>query len=107
MNTAVKVGAGVIGGVAALVAIIAFSNAVDYVVTPFQEKIRNKTFEESQAYNEGMIRDLENMQIQYEQADNNGKDVLRPIIIHRFSVYPIGRLPANLQSFYYSLRGQL
>lgn len=38
----------------AFTAIVGYFQGVDYFVVPFQEKIRNRTFHESQAYNDGM-----------------------------------------------------
>lgn len=72
--------------------------------SPKYEEVRNKTFKESTAYNDGMIRDLEKLQMDYEQADEAGKASLKPIILHRFAVYDRERLPANLSAFYNSIR---
>jgi hypothetical protein len=51
-----------------------------------------------------MIRDLENLQMEYAKTDDAHKDALRSIILHRFSVYDENRLPYNLRSFYKQLR---
>jgi hypothetical protein len=64
----------------------------------------NKVFKESEQYNDGMLRDLENLQMQYTDADQAHKDALRAIILHRFSVYDENRLPYNLRSFYNQLK---
>ena len=64
----------------------------------------NKVFHESQQYNDGMIRDLENLQMEYETADVDHKQALRAIILHRFSIYPEEKMPANLRNFYNQLR---
>lgn len=64
----------------------------------------NKVFHESQQYNDGMIRDLENLQMEYTNADADHKQALRAIILHRFSVYPEDKMPYNLRSFYDQLR---
>lgn len=61
-------------------------------------------FKESVQYNDGMIRDLENLKMQYDQADHDGKAALRPIILHRFAVYDENRLPTDLRMFYDNLR---
>lgn len=63
-----------------------------------------KVFKESVQYNEGMIRDLSELQRQYQQADEAGKAALRPIIRHRFEVYDENRLPADLATFYDSIK---
>ena len=64
----------------------------------------NKVFKESEQYNDGMIRDLENLQLEYINADKEHKDALRAIVLHRFSVYPEDKMPANLRNFYNDLR---
>jgi hypothetical protein len=64
----------------------------------------NKIFKESEQYNDGMIRDLESLQMEYINADQGHKDALRAIVLHRFSVYPEDRMPANLRNFYDQLR---
>ena len=69
---------------------------------PKEEAIRYKTFKESQSYNEGMIRDLENLKMEYIDGDAPHKVLLRSIIIQRFAAYQ-GQLPPDLQNFYYSL----
>ena len=66
-----------------------------------------KVFKESVQYNEGMVRDLENLKIEYYHSDDAGKQALRPIILHRFQVYDRNRLPADLQQFYNQVEGLL
>lgn len=66
--------------------------------------VDNKVFKESVQYNEGMVRDLSELERQYKQADDNGKAALRPIIRHRFEVYDESRLPADLAAFYNSIK---
>jgi hypothetical protein len=51
-----------------------------------------------------MIRDLENLQLEYIKADNDGKQALRAIVLHRFSVYPEDKMPPNLRNFYNDLK---
>jgi hypothetical protein len=63
-----------------------------------------KTFKESEQYNDGMVRDLENLQMEYNNADAEHKQALRAIVLHRFSVYPEDRMPPNLRNFYNQLK---
>lgn len=72
---------------------------------PRYTAVDSKVYKESVQYNEGMIRDLENLKMQYIQADEAGKQALKPIIIHRFSVYDENRLPDDLHNFYHSIQG--
>lgn len=72
---------------------------------PKYEQVRRNTFEQSQSYNEGMRRDLESIRDQYlTTTDPTAKAALRATFIHRAEGYP-NQLPADLQSFYDSLRG--
>jgi hypothetical protein len=71
---------------------------------PKYRAVENQVFKESEQYNDGMIRDLENLQLAYIQADDAGKQSLRAITLHRFSVYPEDRMPPNLRNFYNNLR---
>lgn len=70
---------------------------------PRYEQVRYNTFKQSQTYNDGMIRDLQNLKMDYLKANDEQKAALKAITIHRFSVYDTSRLPPDLQSFYYSL----
>jgi hypothetical protein len=71
---------------------------------PKYRAVDNQVFKESEQYNDGMIRDLENLQMEYIKADDTQKQALKSIILHRFSVYDQNRLPANLWNFYTQLR---
>lgn len=71
---------------------------------PKIEQVRYNTFKESQAYNDGMLRDLYDIQRDYLKADANGKASLRAIAIHRFSTFPVEKMPADLKVFYVQLK---
>lgn len=89
--------------------IAAVANAMGYASfafwAPKAEQIRYNTFKESQSYNDGMIRDLENLQLEYNQANPDQKIAMKAIILHRFAVFEIDRLPKNLQLFYVLIQG--
>jgi hypothetical protein len=74
--------------------------------SPRYEAIRNETFHNSQSYNDGMIRDLQDLKLEYLKASPVQKDALRSVIIHRFSVYEKERLPLDLRDFYSALLGE-
>ena len=88
--------------------LVFFVNALGLIAfgifAPRVEAVRFKTFQESQTYNEAMIRDLGEIQRDYIKATPDGKLALRSIAIHRFEVYPIDRLPSDLQYFYFQLK---
>ena len=71
---------------------------------PKAEQIRYNTFKQSQSYNDGMIRDLEDLKLEYQHADPDGRKAMQSIILHRFSVYDVNKLPVDLQGFYLSLQ---
>mgnify|MGYP001573481623 CR=1 FL=1 len=71
---------------------------------PKFEGVRRQVFEETKSYNQGMIQELENMQFQYEQADDKHKPALAKIILHRAADYDEARLPLHLRTFINSLR---
>ena len=77
--------------------------AYDYFA-PKYRATDNKVFKESEQYNDGMIRDLENLQVEYINGDADKKQALRAIVLHRFSVYPEDRMPPNLRNFYEQLK---
>lgn len=71
---------------------------------PRYTAVNNQVFQQSQQYNEGMIRDLQNLQMEYINGDEGKKDALRAIVMHRFSVYPEEKMPADLRNFYNSIK---
>ena len=71
---------------------------------PKYRAVDNMVFKESEQYNDGMIRDLENLQMEYVNGDADKKQALRAIVLHRFSVYPQDRMPPNLRNFYNQLK---
>jgi hypothetical protein len=71
---------------------------------PKYRAVDNQVFKESEQYNDGMVRDLENLQVEYINADAEKKQALRAIVLHRFSVYPEDKMPPNLRNFYNSLK---
>jgi len=71
---------------------------------PKYEAVRRDTFEQSKAYNQGMVQELQNMQFQYVQADKEHKAALASIILHRAADYDQDKLPPDLYSFIQSLR---
>jgi hypothetical protein len=71
---------------------------------PRYTAVDNKVFHESQQYNDGMIRDLENLKLEYVNADKDHKDVIRAVVLHRFSVYPEDKMPPDLRNFYEQLQ---
>lgn len=97
-----------IGGVIFVLAVSWLVEGNDFFLfqyfAPRRAAVERKVFEETKSYNQGMIQELENMQFQYEQADDAHKEALRSIILHRAADYDVDKLPPSLRSFVAGLR---
>lgn len=71
---------------------------------PKYEEVRRQTFEESKAYNDGMAQEVQNMQLQYIQADDTHKDAIASVVLHRVAGYDTSKLPLDTQTFIESLK---
>lgn len=74
------------------------------VFMPKYEQVRRETFEQSKAYNQGMVQELQNMQFEYIKADDAHKAALASIILHRVADYDENKLPTDLYGFIRQLR---
>ena len=74
------------------------------VFTPRQEAVRREVFEQSKAYNQGMIQELQNMQFEYIKAAPEHQTAFASIILHRAADYDENRLPSDLRVFIQQLR---
>lgn len=71
---------------------------------PKQEQVRREVFEQSKAYNQGMIQELQNMQFEYIKADSAHQKALASIILHRAADFDQEKLPTNLKEFVQKLK---
>ena len=69
---------------------------------PKYEQVRRETFEQSKAYRQGMVQELQNMQFEYEQSDADHKTALAAIILRRAADFQ--DLPADLREFVRQLK---
>ena len=79
------------------------------VFAPQYEQVRRETFEQSKAYNQGMIQELQNMQFQYvaiDETNTEARAALASIILHRVADYDENKLPSDLASFVRQLKQQ-
>jgi len=104
MRELLGIPAAIIAALALIVGLSFLGYEMSNYFAPKYRALDNKVFKESEQYNDGMVRDLEDLQLQYINADAEHKDALRAIVLHRFSVYPEDRMPANLRNFYNDLR---
>jgi len=77
--------------------------AMASVFSPKLEQVRRTTFENSKAYNDGMIQELRAMQFEYIKADDKHKIALASVIKHRISGFPETNIPSDLSDFIRSL----
>lgn len=105
-----KIAASILGGIAALLALTWALTGNDFflfkVFAPKYEQVRRETFEQSKAYNQGMVQELQSMQFQYESASAEHKAALRSVILHRAADYPADKMPADLLAFVQTLKTQ-
>lgn len=98
----------VVSCIAAFMALIfalsLFGLGMDSFFAPKAEQIRRNTYENSSSYNVGMIRDLDEIQMKYMEANSAGKDALRAITLHRFAAYPVERMTPDQRNFYFQLK---
>ena len=104
MKELLGIPAAIIAALALIVGLSFLGYEMSNYFAPKYRALDNKVFKESEQYNDGMVRDLEDLQLQYINADAEHKDALRAIVLHRFSVYPEDRMPANLRNFYNDFR---
>jgi hypothetical protein len=74
------------------------------VFAPNYEQVRRETFEQSKAYRQGAIQELQNMQFQYEQASDDHKAALAAIILRRAADFK--ELPPDLRGFVDQLKSK-
>lgn len=95
-------------GLIIVIALTWVSRGNDFFLSKFfapkQEAVRREVFEESKAFNQGMVQELQNMRFQYEQASSEHKAALASIILHRAADYDMEKLPPDLRSFIEGLR---
>lgn len=103
-----KATAAVILGLIALIGLTWVFTANDlqlaHFFSPKFEAVRRETFEQSKAYRQGQVQELQNMQFEYQQADEEHKGALRGIILHRAADFPPEAMPADLYAFIEQLK---
>lgn len=88
-----------VGGLALGWIFVANDTAQQRVFAPIQEQTRHDVFKQSQAYRDGMVTELENMQMQYLQATPEQKPGLASLILHRAASVNRADLTPELRSF--------
>jgi hypothetical protein len=73
---------------------------------PKVEQVRRETFEQSKAYRQGMIQELNNLQVDYIKATPEQKAGLMTIILHKAADVPPETLTPDLNAFLAQLRNE-
>lgn len=91
----------VVGALGAVFILCLFGYGMSSFFAPRYAEIDSKVFHESAQYNDGMVRDLENLEREYNSVKTREeRDALKSTILHRFSVYPQNKLSPGLKQFY-------
>lgn len=101
---------GILGLIATIAVVVGVIFGVSYggyllydFFTPRYEQVRYNTFKESQSYNDGMLRELRRLQVEYHKAevanDEAGKLLLRSQIRDESASFDTNRLPTDLRTF--------
>lgn len=73
---------------------------------PKYEAVRRDVMIESRAYQEGTIRRIYELRLQYEQAqDDSARATIRQIVLHETRAFDRARLPRDLQAFIKQMGG--
>lgn len=73
---------------------------------PKIENVHREVFENTQSYTHGKIQDLAKYFDEYNNADLNGKEAVRQIIIMRFAEFDESKINAKkLKNFLVTMRG--
>lgn len=103
-----KVAGAIIGAVLALFLLTWIVQGNDFfmykVFAPKYEQVRRETFEQSKAYRQGMVQELQNMQFEYVGADAAHKAALADIILRRAADFPPDDMPTDLWAFVSQLK---
>lgn len=75
---------------------------------PKRAAVERQVFENTRSFEQGMIQELENMQMEYMKADSIGKATIKPIILHRVAGFNLNDTAVSyeLRTFITNLRTQ-
>jgi hypothetical protein len=94
----------VLGGLFSLAAALGIGFGLQYfglITTKFFapkfESVRRETFENSKAYNQGMVQEIENLYVDYLKASPEHRGAIGKIILHRTSDFDRSKLSPEIQ----------
>lgn len=68
------------------------------------ESIKTDIYRENKSYVEGTVRDLRELQVDYEKADESQRESLAGLILHRANELDWDRLPGDVRQFLNELK---
>lgn len=71
---------------------------------PKFEAVRRETFEQSKAYNQGTIQEIEHLYLEYFKASDEHKKAIGSIVLHRLADFDKSKLSPELQDFVTKLK---
>jgi hypothetical protein len=88
---------------ALFVGVVIGINEIDFGIfkhfAPRIERVRRETYEQSRAFQEGTVRDLENLSLEYAAGNQAVKEAIRAVALHRLADLSSELLTPNLRSF--------
>lgn len=92
---------GIVVFVLVVIGLNEFGYRLDQHYQPREEQVRADTFANSQTYNEGMARDLQNLRQAYLDADTaEKKGAIQSTVRQRYAGYDVSKLSPDLVLFY-------
>jgi hypothetical protein len=92
------------GSLAAVFGLEYFDLITTKFFAPRHEAIRRETFEQSKAYNQGTIQEIENLYLEYGKASEEHKKAIGSIVLHRLADFDKSKLSPELQQFVSKLK---
>jgi len=71
---------------------------------PKTEQVRREVFEQSKAYRQGVVQELQNIMMEYPKASPEQKVALRVVALHKSADTPADALPPHVNAFISELR---
>lgn len=74
------------------------------IFAPKYEQVRRETFEQSKAYRQGNVQELQNMQLEWVKATAEQRDALGSVILQRTADFDPDAMPPDLRRFVAEVR---
>lgn len=71
---------------------------------PKYEQVRRETFEQSKAYRQGQVQELQSLQLDYVKGDAATKQAIGSVVIQRTADLDLNAMPPAIQQFVNQVR---